>query len=170
MQMGGHFLSDWWLEPHDPRTLPFWAHYFRDPHKPIDAKVRFMMRITESGNLLDRLTGIQGLAERLRNIRAEHRAAHVPPDVRGRLPELSIRDWALPSAFIHGAADSIVPVDDSKTTAFSLERLHVDQQLDVVPHYDHNLQLAADAPEGAGSAGQLAKARFCEFITKHLSK
>ena len=99
---------------------------------------------TETGTLLDYLTGVRGLSESLRTTLPSDDALQkkIPVESQCLFPELYI-DTFPPTYLVHGTADQVVPVDNAQFLAEQLE-------LNRIPHV---LMLAKDRGHGFNAEG-----------------
>jgi hypothetical protein len=119
--LGGDLTSDWCIEPRlqDP---PYYTQFPNNKGLFYDW--------LKHGTFIDHLTGCPGLGERLAGV-APHerltavRAHHMPCFVQQDTASLP------PAAIIHGALDSLVPVEQSFAIAQELAQLDKEYRLEV---------------------------------------
>ncbi|KZP20822.1 alpha/beta-hydrolase, partial [Athelia psychrophila] len=93
----------------------------------------------QTGKFVDHLSGIAGLSETLSVLPNTEREAAIPSIVAKLFPQLHITAQFPPSVFIHGDADVLVPVNESKYTHEQLKKVGVESELFIVSGGDHGL-------------------------------
>lgn len=112
----------------------------------------------QTGTLLDTLSGKESVSSALRNVPHQDRADLVrqhAPELAAVLPTLWITEQYPPTVILHGTADSLVKLEESRAITKQLRTVGVDVTLHEVEGGVHGF----DTPEGwrGGPGGQDAE-------------
>ncbi|KAF7979034.1 hypothetical protein HWV62_44023 [Athelia sp. TMB] len=121
----------------------------------------------QTGTYVDYVSGNTGLSETLRALPYSRRAAAIPSNTVDCFPQLRIDAQFPPSVFIHGDADTFVPVDESNHTHTQLQEAGVESELLLVPGGEHGLQADPVNNIYIPSAHHYFERAF-NFLAKHL--
>ncbi|CAF0941647.1 unnamed protein product [Rotaria sordida] len=103
----------------------------------------------ETGTFLDFLTGIRGFSESLRSSSSSfdyETQVKIPDEVRCLFPELHVAAFP-PTYLVHGTADQVALVEESKFLAQQLELNHIPHVLALAEDRGHGFNAEADADE-----------------------
>ena len=118
-----------------------------------DPRVSYPFWLLQGGLFLDVFTGQTGLSASLALLEPSQRAAALPDDARPLFPHLAVDESWPPTYFIHGTADTAVPVSESREMAKLLDSKGVPYDLVEVEGAGHAFDKVAESREIAGLEG-----------------
>lgn len=107
---------------------------------PLEPRNLLLLYLLQTGTLLDALSGQQGVSAALRLFPHEEREALVrqhSPSLAALLPQLWTTERFPPTMILHGTADGIVRVHESRAMARKLAAVGVDVTLQEIEGADH---------------------------------
>ena len=169
--MGGEFLNDYWVSVKDPSTLApavnivtrdSLANLFDHPQKPISYdpltfmgdpplypgqepsnRVMVIGYWIKTGEILDQLLGDEVSAS-LRSLPYEARLEAIPEKLRPAILQCCLDREFPPTVLVHGTADDLILVEESKLTSQTLTKLGVKVELLLVEGAGHSLKDAEE--------------------------
>lgn len=190
--MGGDFLSDHWLRAKEPHEVlgptdsrPGWdavKHLLEDDPAPaaeapvVDAqgthdpsgRLRLFVWLWRTGALLDHVLGAP-LSAHLRSLPKSARLAAVPTHLRPMLLETQIGRGFPPTYLLHGGADPVVPVEESRATCAALRAAGVEVEMEVLEGAPHGL-MESYAPVRFVAGAEEAQERGMRFVARFLGE
>lgn len=122
----------------------------------------------QMGEWVDRVSGVDGLAVKLRAVSHAERGALVPEEVKAVFPQLMLTKEFPPTLLTHGGVDSVVPLEESRATYERLRELGVEVKLDILANAEHGLAIPGQYinafVEGAAGAERAGVA----FLLQHI--
>lgn len=169
--MGGEFLNDYWVSDKDPSTIApainivtreSLANLFDHPQNPISYdpiaimgdpplyagqepsnRVMLIGYWIKSGEILDQLLGAK-ISASLRSLPYEARLDVIPEKLRPAVLQCCLDGGFPPTVLVHGTADEIILVEESKLTEETLTQLGVKVELLLVEGAGHSLKDPAE--------------------------
>ncbi|WVQ77380.1 hypothetical protein IAR50_007065 [Cryptococcus sp. DSM 104548] len=159
----GDWLDDFWVKPYD--VTPHMAYYKYDEAKaeelektgggkvisdsPVvfgvdlvatdpDNRFGLFVHWLKNGTTLDNLLSSPGLAAKLARVPRSERLALIPTDKRHLL--LPVTPQTCPAYLVHGTADGMVPLGDSKAIERDMKELGLEVKTDYVEGAAHGLR------------------------------
>ncbi|EPT02218.1 hypothetical protein FOMPIDRAFT_1047924 [Fomitopsis schrenkii] len=182
--MGGDFLSDHWLAVKEPAATlvigpidikPGWdavKHLLENEPAPAteapSGRLTLLSWFWRTGTLLDHVLG-EPISAGLRALPKDGRLAAVPVRLR---PALLLETQSGPGGFpptflLHGGADAVVPVAESRATYERLLGAGVEVEIAVIEGAPHGL-IAGFAPVRFVEGAEEAHERGMEFVARFL--
>ncbi|KAE8373989.1 alpha/beta-hydrolase [Aspergillus bertholletiae] len=119
------------------------------------------------GTFLDGCLGRPGLGAELNKVDYAERAAAIPEDLKPAFLQLFVTEKYPPSVFVHGTADEVVPVQESKHHHEQLKQLGVKTELLLVDGGPHGLvDFHSKMPPSPSKGSVKAYDRAFEFIVE----
>ncbi|GAA5857161.1 hypothetical protein JCM8547_009344 [Rhodosporidiobolus lusitaniae] len=172
---GGNLLLDWYItNKTEPflQSLPLLTDFFnytaleyQPPAAPPTISTNYtqdtprnlyLLYLLQTGEALNVFSGAPGLSQRLSPLSLEERPDEVPKRTRKTIPHLAAADYDAPFPFsptllLHGTADEIVPLEESRTMFRALQSKGVEVNLMEVEGGPHGFD--DDALWAAGPGG-----------------
>ncbi|KAJ7776530.1 Alpha/Beta hydrolase protein [Mycena maculata] len=118
--------------------------------------------LLQAALLVDVVAGIPGISAKLASVPLEERAVLIPKDALPLFPHLAAKNSMPPAFFVHGTADSIVSIDETRTMHQLLVRDNIDTVFLELDGKEHAFDL------GVTSSSTLGLDGVVPFLLKHL--
>ncbi|ORY88408.1 Alpha/Beta hydrolase protein [Leucosporidium creatinivorum] len=166
--MGGDFFDKQYLlpkttsfyhaRPLQERSSPYISAILAGPHSvssgwkwPEVPRRSYYSYLLQFAIFLDALSGEPGLTERVRNLSTEQERRQVLSNsARTLFPSLIVDSDFPPAFFVHGTADSVVNIKESRSFAERLQKLGVDSKSVEVEGGGHGCDSVDSSAEIAG--------------------
>ena len=186
--MGGNLLSDYWLRvksteetlgpgdtesggdalkhllEHDPAPTTEAPCIGAQGTYDASGRIRLFGWFWSKGELLDRILG-SPVSAHLRTLPKDARLAAVPAHLRPALLQIG-REFP-PTFLLHGGADAVVPVEESRVTYERLKEVGVEVEMEVIEGAPHGL-FASRTPLRFVEGAEEAQERGMQFVVRFL--